>query len=649
MINFKNIIYSLFCLFYAFNLSAVDMNVGLLNVEWQKNVLEADIKKKIENKLEKVLVEKIYTVDIEIKTTIPKKPSFKQTPPQPPESIKFTNAAKASPGDYIVFSKFGLESPISANMDKKESPQNSEYEYMWKFQESQSIYNNLESIKATISLPENLNDEQRKYIEDIVRATSFNLKDFTVQIEFKYVNLKPVELFKPEPVIPEDKGLVNKETLDLIEKLASPVGMIIASLLLGLFSVIIFKKYAKLRNDILQRKIILDGNTKSEENSKNEDESDNLGAGGMLGPSGNEGQTEDSISGINRFKMTLRDNPDLIYLLIKNWIRSGGDEPIKALVFLLDKLETIQLHQIFDNLSISERGEWKTMIESTSFSSINPQKVEKFISTQIINNFIVPDVVTDNELKNKLLSLNEDSAIKFIKNNNQLAAILLSVSPTHLINKIMVKLSDSDKGKFLMEASKFDISKSKDLLSQLSLKLNEYTNDIVLSPFMDKLIKLIPTSRYQDEDAIYKILFDNQIYQKIESIALDCFPSSLVAKLSEKSLNKIFMSFSMTERVDIIECFDEESIKAIFISSFAKEGTAAYDMYQLEIEKFSIDENQKIALSEKADEYKSKLFLKVRSLVRSDEEIKRDAKLIVGNWIESNMQVAQSKPELKVA
>lgn len=639
--------FKLFLIFIFSFMANSEMNFGLMNIDWQKKYLESDIKSKIESKLDKVLSEKIYTVDVEIKTTIPKKPSFKQTPSQPPEAIKYTNSAKSNPGDYIVFSKFGLESPIAANMEKKDSPQNSEYEFMWKFQESQSIYNNLESIVITVGLPENLEQAQRDYIEEIVKTTPFNLKDFQVQINFKYLNLTPVELFKPEEKPPVDDGLVNKQTMDLLEKIATPVGLLLSSLVISLCAFILFKKYSALRNDILTRKIQLEGNQKSESKEDKKEESQAGAGGGGMGAPG-EGEDLSKISGIDRFKYNLVHSFDVIILMVKSWLKNLSDNEQKALVLLLDRLEGDELNKMFDKLSMSERNEWKMLIEKVPYSSINREKIDKFIGNEVINNFIVPDVVTDVELKNKLMSLNEDSALSLINENPDLAPVLLSVSPIYLINKIISSLTKDVKNLYLSQASKLDLNKSKEFLSVLNQALTKYCDDVVVSPFLEKIIKLIPTANYKDEESLYDILIDNNLHKKISSLAISNFPSFLIGGLDDKTLNKVFMSFSMSERAEVIESFDDPNLKKSFINSFAKEGSTALQMYNLEIERFQVDENAKLQLLEKKDESLSKLYKMVKDIVKKDEDVQREAKNIISNWLSMKNQ-SKSGNNLKLA
>ncbi|MGI4993826.1 hypothetical protein ACRXCV_14395 [Halobacteriovorax sp. GFR7] len=615
-------------------------NPSMLNVDWQKKILSDDMKDIIETKLDKILADKQYTVDIEIKVTTPRKPSFKQTPKQAPEEVKFTNVAKTSPGDYIVLSKFGLETPITANMNSKEAPANSEYEYLWKYQESQSIFNNLESIEVSIRLPESLNEDQRQHVEKLVKETKFSLKDFTIDYKFIYINLKPLKLY--ENKVANDSAVAAETESDsniwsLLEKFATPIGIFLGALTISLCSLLIFKKYEKLRNDILQRKITLDSNNKNVVDNKNSsDEVDNgIGGGEVLGGSSSDQKDENTISGFERLIKTLDESPQTVILLIKGWIKSEEELAKQSLVYLLDKLDSQSLHTIFEKLNMAERQEWKSVIDSTPYNSIRATAVDSYITNSIINSFIVPDIVESDELKEKLLSIDDEGAFEFFKNNRDLAPLFLTICPTHTMNYILSKIDIEERAKYLKSAAAINTANEDELFVEINERLSKYISIEVVSPFIEKIMAMIPISSHEDEEYLYDVLLQNGLTNKVESIALKNFPSFLLGKLSEKSLNKIFMSYTMIRRVELIESFDDEELRNTFISSFAKEGTTIYEMYELEQERFVIDDSARLALEEsKADNY-CEVYKKARELVLSDLEITRDAKQVIYEWIKS--------------
>lgn len=635
----KFILSIIFIFSIAANIFA-NVNPSLVNIEWQKKYLEEDMKEKIKSKLNTVLENEKYVLDIEIKTTTPKKPNFKQSPKQQPEEVKFTNAKSSTPGDYIVFSKFGLESPITANMQAKDTPKNSEYEYLWKFQESQSIFNNLEAVNVQIGLPDVLTQEQKSMIEELVKSTKFNIKDFSVNFEFKYLDLKTLKLFDAKKKAQEEaakSGAIDEKTMDLISELATPIGMLLAAIIISICALILFKKYAKLRGELLQSKIQLEGNNQVD--NKGNDESEESGEMGIAAAADStESSSNEHISGVERFIKTLDESPDTIYLLIKDWIKTSNKTARHALVFLLDKLETAHLRLLFSQLSQSERQEWKGLVEETPFSRINAKEVDQYINTSIVNSYMVPDEVEDTELKSKLLSLNPEGATRFVKDNSDLAALFLSISPSHLINNVLASFDLHQREELLSSAAKVDISSQQSLLTKLSEKITPYTTSVSVSPFVEKIISMIPNASFEDEASLYKILFESNIHEKIKQLALANFPSFLMNNLSLNSLNTVFMSFPMSQRAEIIESFEDQAVKDLYISSFAKEGSTALEMYNLEIERFVIDESAAVALEENRKANVELFFTRTRQAIANEAALSSDAKSVIENWVQGTRE-----------
>lgn len=636
MIKLLSYLLSLLCITSVFAKTNGD---SLEPLSWQVVKLENMVRGKLEAKLDSVIKDKTYTIDINIETTLPKKPNFKQTPPQPPESVKYTNARKPSnSSDYIVFSKFGLEAPVAANMAVKTPPKKSEFEYLWKYQESQNVYNNLLKILVKIRLNNKIPEQKRSELEEFVTSTDFNLNKLRPEIEFTYTDFSPlsVKAIKERKNKAKMEAKKKEDKFDkLLERLATPVSLLLATLILVCGAFLLFKKYEKLKKNQVSQKLSHEGRIENnqENDSNNGDEAAALGQ-----PAPNTLDAElDGVSGLERFKVLYADSFEISMILIKNWIKSDQKSAHEALVYLLDQLNSEDLHIIFSGLSLAERQTWKGYINTIKLSINAHDKIDRFIAKEIITNFIVPDVVTDIELRKQLLNLNEKKATKFIKENPEFASTLINISPASVLLNILSGLESTKKAQYLQEAAKFSATEIASQMTKLKSALLPYVQEERISQFVEKLMELIPVCAHTEEETIYTTLLENNLYDKAENMAINYFPSFLAFELSPTSLKTVLNKFSMSEKAYIIESFDDETDKEILTNAFAPDGSTAREMFELETEQFGIDLNAKRKLDESKEKNVALFYARVREVVQKNGSVNIDAKNVVASWVESNM------------
>lgn len=631
---------SLFLVFlFAIHFSAlanVSLDGVLPSTEWQKAALEKDIVARLERRLDPIIRNKQYLIDVNISTSIPQKPDFKLAPSKPPENIKFSNVSpEKSNGDYIVFSKFGLEVPIiAAQEDKSASNQKSEFEYLWKYNQSVDVYQNLESVKVSVSLSEKLAETSRIKLKEILENTDLGIGETKPAFEFKYINfaLDPVVEVKKKKEEPKEKSLWEK-----VEQFSNAIGLLLATVLMGIIAMLLMKQYENMKKDE-QKAQAAPAQMMNQE--KEEKEKDPAQPGSMM-PGNTDNLNE--TSGFERFTAYLEKNPNGAYYLIRKWIKSDGLHEKKALFGLVKALDNKTLMSVFENISLQDREKWKTIISEKDAYISNIKEVDQYISKQVVEEIIVPATVEDNDLLEILMDISDESAAKYIQKNKNLGPYfvqLLSVKHTGMIFKYL----DQGMIKFLLkESSKL---KKEDVLGkvdELKKTLPEFTSKGADNSFITKIIELIPFAPVSGDEALFEALREAGAGKSVQKLAKNYYPSFLIKALPENILNSFLASYRSDKKTELLYSLDEDD-KLTFMNSLGPEGSTVKEMIKMELE--NIESNIKLAkdIQNRSTEIWEEFVIHARKQISGNFDTQNDYSEALDQWIES----APRKPDLSV-
>jgi len=162
------------------------------SLEWQKIELEKDIRSQYEQVVLSVTERQNFFVRAEVKYNDPGMPRFKDLNE---DDLRISDISfDDSKGDYIAFSKVGLEVPVLGKSFKDNQRQLKE---MYRYNESYDLFKNIQSLDVQITLDSNLPEITVQNVKKVVESFKLSVVNFSPKVEFISVDLsdgsKPVQ------------------------------------------------------------------------------------------------------------------------------------------------------------------------------------------------------------------------------------------------------------------------------------------------------------------------------------------------------------------------------------------------------------------------------------------------------------------------
>ena len=630
---------------YVFSLDAneISSNGALTSLDWQKVNLENLIRAKIDKTLSPIIKYTDYIVDVEILTTPARKPKF-----TPTEDSSTTEAVKKEsagidgvrindilpdklPEDYVVFSKLGLEAPLIEDFNnfKKEEPKKDNnaqkaelptFEQLWKFNKSLDIFNNLEQVRIQIKLSENLQEATRQTVAEVLNGINFNFNDVKPEIKVSYIDLS-------EKI--QIAGVFNQELLELMQKFEVVLAILIGSLVIGIFAWILFNRWAKMSETKQESEMAAEmngGNPQApldREDSKNTMEmGEGLGDEKLL------------VNGVERFETFLKNQKNEAVLMIKKWINSGSNEENLALRGIVQLLNNDDLIVIFNSLHQEERDKWKSLL-GKALKDSDITIANKFISSEIIKDILVPSEIDDVEAADLLLKLSPESAASFVKDDPELGKIILNSMSDQFVSKIFENMNESEIEMAVTSSMSYQKDQVADYMLDFKGKLAQYQETEKMLPFVNKLINLIKVAKPHSENPLFKSLASNvKNVKTITDVALASFPGSLVDRLPVDILKNLLIQYPMQKKVELVLSLSAEK-KEFFVDLFAPIGSKAADVLGLEIEKLQGDIRIMREISDNPDQAWDDFVYYVRNYIKNDSINQNTYENLVALWAQS--------------
>jgi hypothetical protein len=501
-------------------------------------------------------------------------------------------------------------------------PKPSAVEQLWKYNESVDIFKNLKSVKIKVQLNEELAQDTRDTISNVLNSINFNLGKVKPQLTIEYVNMK--EKFKTD-VLPTKL----KDIIDYASKFSVALGLLLSALLLALVAFVIFRMYKSLKeNEQPQQAAGGAGGPGAAEAAKDDEDEDEMGGAFSMGGEDMQG----GLNGIERFRTFLSKNETEASMLIKKWIKSAEKDEQNALRAVVQQLDNSELVKIFEQLSPDERSEWKKYLDK-SVDGEGLKRANLFISTQIVEEIIVPAAITDPEAQDLLLKIKPEQAAKFVQENPDLGKILMNVMNTKFVSKIIDNLESSYIDKIIDSSIDFDSSDIETQLDNFKSKLAEYQDEKKRIPFLERVQELIPIASPSRENSLFKALAKSGDQEAMYKLASQFFPAVLVPELPVNFLKTILQQYPMGPKIEMLLSIDE-TLKDHFVGIFAPEGSKANDMLQLEFEKAENDISVQRRVRNEGEEIWKEFVDFSRRQIKSDKTVAGDIDSMVSEWVE---------------
>ena len=139
-------------------------------LSWQKVELEDKILIKVKSNLGNVLETNQFLVEVEAKVNDPGMPNFEDIVKKGSKvsDVKFDD----SKGDYIAFSKVGLEIPVVEDFHKDNQQKLKE---MYRYSEAFDLFKNLEDVSINVYLSDLLKPGEVEIAKNVVNNLKFPL------------------------------------------------------------------------------------------------------------------------------------------------------------------------------------------------------------------------------------------------------------------------------------------------------------------------------------------------------------------------------------------------------------------------------------------------------------------------------------------
>jgi len=605
------------------------------SLNWQEVEVEQRTYRRINNAISNLLKDGEYLVEVDIVVKDPGGPNFNSL-----NKVGFkisTVDFDDSKGDYIAFSKVGLEVPIVEKLYKEN--QRSLLE-MHRYNESYDLFKNLDTVNIDIFLSDLLSKEAVDRVKNIVNSMKFSFGEVRPKISFEKLKMQIPPVIKPIKKIEkkkiEDTKWSLREILNFISKFGNAIGFILGTILLGLFSYALLRRYFKGMKELQEQGI----KEEVDENSSEDEQEEDIEDVAVIDEEISHDTADDLVGNtpeenLDRLKKFLIAAPNDATAMIKKWIHQDTKDYQNSLKVCVQELEDSELEMIYSKLTVTDRDIWRSKID-LFLTEIEMANACQFIAEEVLRETIGPSRISDLELLDMVLSLKATDTISFVKNYQESGTFLLNIISESFLNNLIEK-STSEDMEFIINlgVSSKPVEESDQLLALLKKELSDFLAKSSVNPFARRMIHLIEDLDPEKEMVMYKLLAQREMIEDLERIAVMNIPSSLVFDLPTNILGPILKAYPMDKKVAMLISLNDTELKEYLLAMFAEEGSRSRDVIEMEFEQYQNDEIALRALYNKKGHYVTEFTLFTRGHIALDESSQKEIVPIVKEWINS--------------
>ncbi len=599
-------------------------------IYWQKLMLEERVQSKINNSLATVLNSNQFLVDVDAEVDEPKAPNFGDNKNSGPR-VSDANL-EDSRGDYIAFSKVGLEVPV---LDKYLDQEKTKLMNLYRFNEAYDVFKNLQSVKVTVFLSESLPAPMVDIAEKVVRSTRLSLG--TVKPLFKFDKLtlewedpekkkaleaakKAEEAKKNKKEIPQEPKIWKKDWFEWASRWGNAVGLIFSALILTFLAITLFRRWKEFMES-MKPKEAPEQQAKDQDKSqekKKEDEEES------------EEEMDMGDNGFERFKVCLTQYPIEASNVSREWIVQGSEESRLALRAVAQQLTSDEFANLLGSLGQDQRELWKSVIGAY----LTPQELKeanKIIARDVLRALLVPSRVKDAGLLNMLMELGASKITKFLEKNESHAGVLMNLLTPSVTGSILTQVSDQKAETWLSSAAMFDITTIESAAAELKKALSDFKQSLAPSHFNSRLAELILTAPPSKERMLFNSIAKSSGAEEVVRVAQRLFPSELLLNLPDTFLKETLQAYPMAKRLELLLSRDD-SDRSKLLNSFAEEGSTAREMMTMEMESISNDAGRLSNIQGRAEDIWREYVQFSRQSLERAPNYRLDAEKLIQDW-----------------
>lgn len=602
-------------------------------IYWQKLLLEEKVQQKINNSLNTVLADNQFLVDVNAEVDEPSAPNFGGNNPTGAKVSDLN--LEESRGDYIAFSKIGLEVPV---LEKYFDEEKAKLMNLYRFNEAYDVFKSLQSVKVTVHLSDSLPKPLAEIAEKVVKTTRLSLGSVKPVFKFEQIALEWIDPNKKKEVPktasagneekkkkkeePVEPKIWKKDWFEWASRWGNAVGLILSSLIIGFLALSLFKRWKEFM-DNLKPKDSPEAESKDEssnENSQNElDNSEEL-----------EMATD---NGFERFKVCLSQYPIEASNVSREWIIQNSEESRLALRAVAQQLSSEEFSALLSTLGAEQRQMWKSVIGAYLDSS-QTKEANKIVARDVLKALLVPARVKDVNLLNMLMELGASKLTQFLEKNENFAGLMLNLLSPSVTTSILNLVNDQKAESWLMSAATFDIQTTEAEASKLALSLEQFKRGLAPSHFNASLAELIITATPSRERMLFKSLASSSGSEEVIRVAQTLFPSELILDLPDAFIKETLQSYPMNKRLELFITRDEEE-RSKLLDTFAEEGTTARDLMSMEIENITSDAGKLSYIQGRSEEVWKEFLHFTRQSLEKSSQYHGQAHKLLEEWVSS--------------
>jgi hypothetical protein len=602
------------------------------SLNWQKLALEERLERRYNNSLSAVLKDNQYLIDVGVEVDEPIAPNLGNGKPAGPRvsDIKL----EESRGDFIAFSKMGLEVPV---LDKFYDEDKQKLLNLYKFNETYDLFKSITAVKVTVFLSDKLPPELAEIAKNVIGGTRLAISGIKPDVQFETMGLeytapklpeKPVEKPKAEEVKPKKKEVVEpkepkiwtKDWLEWASRWGNAVGLLLCTIIFSILAFSIFRQWKDLMEKLNAK------NLEKEEKSENSEEQ--LADGEQ--PQDVQEDDVQSRHGLERFQQCLNQHPDEAVNIIRSWITEGTPESILNLRTIAQQSTREEMQVLLSGLLQDQRDRWNSFL-GQHLEEAEMLKASKVIFQDVVKAMLVPSRIKDGELQNLVLELDMDRTLEFLNQHDNFVGMMLNILNPSTVSKLISQADEKKVDKWLVDGAGFDFNSMEARLPELKNALRMFSKATAPSPFLQRLVEMIPSASPEREKTLYKALSSAGGTPLIAELASQNLPYDLIMRLPIPVLREAFQSLPVAKRIEVV-ITKNSSERQHLMNALADANTPARDMMEMELSNLSNDTARISQIQTRSEETWMEFVKTVRHFLRSNTSGQAQVKTLVNEW-----------------
>lgn len=578
------------------------------SLTWQKLALEEKVQRKFNSAISAVLKDNQYLVEVEAEVSDPGAPNFgndnKASGPRVSD-LKMED----SRGDYIAFSKMGLEVPV---LEKFLDEDRTKLMNLYRFNEAYDLFKNISGVKVTVFLSDKLPQDLVDIVKKVVNSSKLAVSGIKPSVKFDSISMEWID---PEIArkakedeakrlaeqnrakVQHEPKIWTKDWLEWASRWGNAFGLILGALIIGMLALKLFKEWKE-----FMEKYAAAMAAKDKPEEKKDDKDD--GALTVTTKAAEEQLSEEEemaiAQGWERFQKCLEQHPDVAWNIVKSWVNESDELSILALRGVSQQSSQEEIDKIMTGLSNQQRDRWKAVL-GVHLDANELKSANKHIFQEVIKGFLVPSRIKDGELLNLLMEMNAKTTIDFMTANVVQVGLMMNILSPTVVNKILIEVDDSTADAWLLKGAEYDVKTLDEKLPLLKVAVKAFNETNGPAPFAQRIILMIPTATPSRESTLFRALAKAGNNYMVVETAKQNFPSELVLDLPAAFLKEMMQAYPMAKRVELLYSRPDDT-KSTLLDILAESGTPARDMMDMELENIGREASRSASITARGEE-----------------------------------------------